>query len=846
MIRSLLFLVALLAFTARARAQSGTAFGFEYRPAGAVVQGSDTLRNAWMGGLNTPQFSTIDLNNDGQPDLFAFDHESSRCYTFLSVAAPAAPNGRRWQYAPQYESLFPGDLRNWVLLRDYDCDGRADLFTFTSGGDIRVFRNVLSGSRPSFQLATNQIRFTGNFPGSANLTIGGYNLPAIQDVNGDGKLDIMSYDFISGSFIEQYINNSSGTCGSALTFTLTTDNWGGIQACGSCAGYMFNGQSCFTAARPLHTGGHGLLLVDLDGDGKLDIMSYDFISGSFIEQYINNSSGTCGSALTFTLTTDNWGGIQACGSCAGYMFNGQSCFTAARPLHTGGHGLLLVDLDGDGDQDLLDGRDNCAELVRLLNQGTTTVPILTRAGISASFPSAAAPVRVPVFPVGYVFDANFDGRPDLVVAPNMVNNLADQVSMSHQIQLFTNSAASGAPAYSLSADGFLQNDMLDVSEGAAPTFGDIDGDGLTDMLVGNHADRMGTAYRATLAYYRNVGTRARPVFKLLSSDYLNLSAQNLTALKPVLVDLNRDGALDLVYGAWDRGTNLLHYILNTAPAGQPVALNAANTLYFKPQGAAGTGILPYATGDMPCFTDVDGDGYVDLLIGTNETREPGKSLRYFRNRARGPLDSVFVLMNNDFGRIRDASGAPPLNLSPTVADFDGDGRPDLLTVDASGLLRLFSDYRAQGSQFSERTDVLYNPATGQYEETRLGLDFYSHCALTAADVNGDGAPELFVGTQAGGVISYGTRNRTVTATNAEAARALALSIYPNPATARATVETAAPTRISVLDLVGRVVRTGGAMQRRHELELTGLAAGVYLVRAVGADGAAAVQRLAVE
>jgi len=751
----------LLALGLSAQAQSGTTFGFEYQPAAKVVHGTDTLRHAWAGGMNTPQFSNIDLNADGQNDLFVFDRESSRSYTFLNVASGA---GRQWQYAPQYESLFPEGLYGWVLLRDYDCDGRPDLFADMSG-DIRVFRNVVgAGGLPNFTLASNQLRFAIG-AGDSNIAVGGYNMPALQDVNGDGKLDILTYDFSSSRVMELYLNTSPGTCGGALTFRQETNYWGNIVSCSACATYQPQGES--------------------------------------------------------------------------------QCITYRRPSHTPGHNVLLVDLDGDGDQDLLDGLDNCPELMRLMNLGNATTANLPGAGISASYPTAN-PIRVNTFPAGYSIDANFDGRADLVVAPNMLDNRADMVSMRDAVRLYENTAASGAPAFTYRANGFLQNDMIDVSEAAAPTFGDLSGDGLPDMLIGNLADKVNGVYRASLTYYQNVGTLTSPIFKLITEDYMGLAANEYLGLKPVLVDLNRDGALDLVFSAWYQSSGTFFFLLNTATASQPAAYNLANLSYFVGRGPAGSGILPYYRYDKPCFTDVDNDGYVDLLIGTNEVREPGMSLRYFRNLGLSTLTNTFELVNDDFGQIRDANSRP-VNLSPVVADFDGDGLPDLMTSDYSGTLRFFGNYRNQSGAFVERTDLLYNNVTSQLEVSRLGnAGQHVNTSLAAADLNHDGRPELFVGMEAGGIMSYTTRNRLPTAAQSEAARTLALSVYPNPATTTATIETATPTSLTLLDLTGRTLRQDASLQRRHLLDLNGLAAGVYLVRAEGANGQLAVQRLVVK
>jgi hypothetical protein len=752
-------------------AQSSQPFGFEFRAVAKVVHGTDTLRNAWAGGLNSPQFSNIDLNGDQQPDLYVFDRASTRSMTFLNVASGA---GRAWQYAPEYESVFPSGLQGWALLRDYDCDGRPDLFTYANGGDIRIYRNVAGANgRPSFQLITNQLTYFDPAPltgGDINITSGGYNMPAIQDVNGDGRLDILTYDFASTAPSINYFRN------------VTTASCGGLQ---------------------------------------------------------------------FVLDTDHWGGVAICPvGCTAFTFPGSQCRAALRPTHTGGYNLEVFDLDGDGDLDILTGRDNCPELVSLRNDGTAQVASMLPAGLNTSFPVGSAPARVPNFPGAYTADVTFDGRPDILVAPNLYNNI-DTVDLRQAVRLYRAGGTPGAPTLSLQTDAFLQEGMLDVSEAAAPTFGDLDGDGLVDMLVGGVSrNTPNNTYRATLNYYHNVGKVGKPVFQLVSSDYLGLSGRHLAGIKPMLVDLNKDGALDLVYSGFQRlianqttTTDVLlpiTYLLNTARPGQPAAFNTTNA-------ATLTGI-PVALHDAPYFTDVDGDGRVDLLLGSNTTASeyPGGALRYYRNTGAASLGQSFALMDSDYGRIRTNAGGRPGNLHPVVADFDGDTYPDLLTADGSGEVRLFSNFRAQTGAFTARTDLFFDPLLGQFQAARFGMAVSPppRYAPAVADVNQDGSPELYLGLEAGGILSFGARSRVLSTPGA--ATTLPLQVYPNPATTTVSVEAPRPVRLTLLDIMGRTLRQESALARTHTLSLSGLAPGIYLIRCETAEDEQVVKRLVVK
>ena len=84
----------------------------------------DTLRNAWSGGLTAPQWSPIDADLDGDDDLFAFDRDGRRLLMFERTEDASAPWRLRWDWTEAWPELV-----DWCLLRDYNCDGKPDIFT---------------------------------------------------------------------------------------------------------------------------------------------------------------------------------------------------------------------------------------------------------------------------------------------------------------------------------------------------------------------------------------------------------------------------------------------------------------------------------------------------------------------------------------------------------------------------------------------------------------------------------------------------------------------------------------------------------------------------------------------
>ncbi|MCS5490542.1 T9SS type A sorting domain-containing protein [Algoriphagus limi] len=256
----LLFLHSVLAF-------GQTTFSLSDSP--SILENGQTLPAAWSGGINSAQIQTIDLNGDEIEEWIIWDINSRQLSVFEK-------SGESFTLRPEWAYYFPSDISGFLVLADFDLDGKKDLFTSTALG-IKVYKNTSTQNEISWELERNFLPLDNG----SNIQANNLDTPLIRDLDRDGDLDLAIFNFASGDYLEFYENTSVDRTGTPDLdgFAFPKTHWGNFEfcACGdisfgkTCSGLDLS-QNPSENLRIQHAGGHSILYQDFTGDGIPDML----------------------------------------------------------------------------------------------------------------------------------------------------------------------------------------------------------------------------------------------------------------------------------------------------------------------------------------------------------------------------------------------------------------------------------------------------------------------------------------------------------------------------------------------------------------------------------------------
>ena len=450
------------------------------------------------------------------------------------------------------------------------------------------------------------------------------------------------------------------------------------------------------------------LLADFNGDGLADLLVGDH--DGFIYVYANSGSAT----------RPAYGAGMRIKSAS----TGLDLAVAFNPK------LNLADMNGDGKADLVLGSYD-GKPYMIPNEARTPGEYRFDDHKFVYFKTDDGVLDVGNYAYPLVVDWNLDGLPDLLVG-----------EIGGSVLLFRNHGTPKRPLFreperivSITPDMYPD-----------PALCDIDGDGKRDLILGG---REGKVY-----FFRNAGENRFPRFRAFTYVTCGHEPIDVGRLSHVHVgDWNADGQTDLLVGNDDGEVRVF-----TGRSVREGKLAFVKRLLLRTDEETE---LIAKTHPVVCFADWNDDGKLDVLAGGE-----GDEVRFYRNvgSTRAPRFEAYRLVAG----VRMQEGTLPYvrpgekrfwelaglefiseylgNVSPEAADWDGDGRLDLLVGNYAGLVYF---YRNTGTS---RAPSLGSPQPLRSGERLLRVAGYS--TPRAVDWNGDGLPDLITGDLLGRIHVY--------------------------------------------------------------------------------------------
>ncbi|MGI8843832.1 MAG: FG-GAP repeat domain-containing protein [Gemmatimonadaceae bacterium] len=562
---------------------------------------------AFLGGFNVPRPQLLDEDGDGDLDLFV--QEKSNDVMLFERDGEADGLPRFVLRTTRYQEL---DVGEWYRFADVDLDGDLDLLAETPFSYIRYYRNDGGPASPRYVLAADTLRDVDGSPIFAERQ----NIAQLCDFDCNGRSDLLLGR--RDGTLTRYEAADSGA-GGVPRFRLEAQEFAGIRIVGEQMGGPGPPQR---SGASMH-GANTMALADYDGDGDLDLFWGDFFEQGLL---LIENSGSCAEprfasvprqfpldnpVLTSGYNAPSFGEVAAAGQGVELIIGVLG--GAYNPTRTAADNLYYMERSASGSWTV-----RTRHLLPIVDVGSESIPAL--------------------------IDLDSDGDLDLLLA----NKIDPEAQTTSQIYWFENIGTPTAP--SLVMRGALP---ITGQYHAAPAFGDLDGDGRPDMVLGQ--------WGAALSWYQSTASG----HVLADSALVTITRGSNTI--PALGDLDGDGDLDLIIG---ESSGYLNYYRNDGDRAAPRFTWVTDSLDRIRPGRR----------SAPFLTDLDADGDLDMLIGT----EVGEIVLY-RNEGT-PAAPRFVRDSTFDLRV-------PGMAVPSVGDLNGDGIPDLVVGTSGGGALYFAGQR---------------------------------------------------------------------------------------------------------------------------------------------------------
>jgi hypothetical protein len=410
------------------------AFGQTFAPAVSYNAGNNA---------NPLGLAVADVNGDGKRDIITANNGSSMVGVLLG-------NGTGTFQAVTTTSAGSGSQPYSLVVADVNADGKPDVLTANYGTSSV---GVLLGTG------------TGTFAPAVAYSTGSGSQPfdlAVADVNGDGKLDIISANTFTYE-VGVLLGTGAGTFAAVVPYSTGPNSptkvaIGDVNADGKpdivaavsgAVGVLLGtgtGTGTFQAisTTPLSNSPRKLALADVNADGRLDVVTVSDNGSGFVSVLQGTGTGTFAAAVNYAMSSNSFSNGVAVTDVSGdgkpdvltanpgnytvgvLKNNGTGTFAAVQTFSAGSSGSMpyevtAADVNGDSKPDILTA-----------NVSTNTVSVLLNTATFLATKPAALAAEVQVYPNPAVSTANFRtrGLPNGVqqVEATLLNQLGQVVS----------------------------------------------------------------------------------------------------------------------------------------------------------------------------------------------------------------------------------------------------------------------------------------------------------------------------------------------------------------------------------------------------------------------------------